>query len=241
MTDSEWLSIVNATVLRLLQKSELLSPPVDAIAIARQIPLQLVWDNSQTSRGRLQRLAGQTTILLRHDERPERVQWAAAHEIGESVIWQMAQEAGVSAEDITPRARESLANLFASRLLLPEIWWIQAEPLHMGDVPALKTVFATASHELIAMRLLDKHCPRVISIWDQGQLTRRRSNIPGKTLPLAQLELSSWQIAHESNQAVDQQGLVGRVRCWPLHESEWKREISYWEPDLHFLENSSLV
>jgi len=229
MLDQDWINATEAVVQDLLQAAEVSSPPVDALHVASRCALRLAWDDAQDTRGRLQRWGAETAILLRHDDRPERVQWAAAHEIGESVAWQIAQRAGAAACDVSPRQREQLANLLASRLLLPEPWWSAAVHATAGHLGELKAQFSSASHELIAMRLLDLESIRVVSIWDQGRLVRRRSNLPGPMLPLTSLEQSLWHVTHDTAVVSDVVESCGRLRVWPIHEPGWKREISNWE------------
>lgn len=228
MGDQAWDSIIDGVIEDVFGQTQTISPPTDALRIAQQLQLRLLWDDSQESRGRLQRFGHETAILLRHDPRPERVQWAAAHEIGESLIWQLAQRAGADFEEITPRQRENLANRVASRLLLPACWWQAAIAEIDGNLPALKERFSTASYELIAMRQLDGETPLVVSVWDQGQLVRRRQNLPGASLPLTCLEQELWQEVHNTALPADISGVLGPVRIWPIHEPEWKREIGLW-------------
>ena len=47
-------------------------------------------------------------------ERPEREQWAVAHEIGESVAYRVFERLGVSFDEALPTARELVANRLAS-------------------------------------------------------------------------------------------------------------------------------
>lgn len=239
MLDRDWINATEAVVQDLLHLAEVFLPPVDALHVARRCALLLAWDNAQDSRGRLQRWGTETAILLRHDDRPERVQWAAAHEIGESVAWKIAQRAGAEPEEVSPRQRENLANLFASHLLLPQPWFSDYVTKTSGDLQALKAQFSTASHELIAMRLLDLETVRLITVWDQGRLVRRRSNLPGKTLPLTKMEQNLWQTAHESGTVSDATDTFGRLRIWPIHEPGWKREIGCWDVNVDWLETTA--
>lgn len=84
----EMSSALDSAIAELLDSAGLVGPPVDAVALARSLGFTLAWDDGQSSRARLVRLAGRRecgglSILLKHDPRPERRQWAVAHEIGE--------------------------------------------------------------------------------------------------------------------------------------------------------------
>ncbi len=224
-----WASACDDVVAELLAAADLAGPPVDALFVGQRLQHRLAWDAQQSTRGRLVRRDGETTILLRPEERPERVQWAAAHELGESVAWRVYQLAGCDADEITPRQREQLANEIAQRLLLPTQWFQEFLRVSDGDLTALKAQFTSASYELIACRLLDFADARVVTIWDQGRQTRRLSNLPARTPPLTAVEKQVWRQTHASATATCRTGSFGRIRGWAIHEPEWKREITCWE------------
>ena len=60
-------------------------PPVDALHAARLLGCELAYDQSQQGRARQKMIEGQPAVLLKPDDRPERLQWATAHELGEIV------------------------------------------------------------------------------------------------------------------------------------------------------------
>ncbi|OYW16944.1 MAG: hypothetical protein B7Z55_13525, partial [Planctomycetales bacterium 12-60-4] len=203
--------------------------PVDALVVGRRLQHCLAWDAQQAGRGRLVRREGVTTILLRPEGRPERVQWAAAHELGESAAWRICRLAGCRSDEITPLQRERIANEFAQRLLLPARWFRRSLQTHDANLGELKAEFITASYELIACRILDFLGPCVMSVWDQGRLTRRRSNLPGRLPPVTPIELDLWRQTHDCAETVCREGAFGRIRGWAIHEPHWKREITCWE------------
>ena len=63
------------------------------------------------------------SILLRPDPRPERLQWAVAHEIGESCAYQVFERLAVDPHEAPPGSREMVSNQLAARLLLPREWF----------------------------------------------------------------------------------------------------------------------
>ena len=66
-------------------------------------------------------------------------------------------------------AGESLANLFAYRLLVPSCWFaIDAKTMDY-DLLALKKRYATSSHEVLAWRFLDLPEPCIITIIDDDR------------------------------------------------------------------------
>jgi hypothetical protein len=193
-------------------------------------------DERQQGRARYVRLKGRSsqpraTILLRPEPRLERRQWAVAHEIGEHAAHRVFAAWGVDPREASPAAREEVANRLAGRLLVPAAWFAEDGIATDWDLPHLKSRYATASHELIVRRMLECPPPIIITIFDQGAIYFRRSNVPGRVPPLSAQEWRPWQEAHQANRPAE--GMVGRcrVRAWPVHEIGWKREVLRLEVD----------
>jgi hypothetical protein len=88
----------------------------------------------------------------------------------------------------------------------------------------LKRRYATASHELIARRMLD-FAPRVtITIFDHARRTFRRGNMRPAP-PWGPLELAAWRVAHQQALTAVEANHACRVQAWAVHEPDWKREI----------------
>ncbi|MEX2111843.1 MAG: ImmA/IrrE family metallo-endopeptidase [Pirellulales bacterium] len=237
------LDAVAAEAIAALDSAE---PPVDALVLARALRLIVAWDERQSGRGRIVRLSelagtqSRGSILLRPDPRPERLQWAVAHEIGELFANRVFDQLGVDPREAPSGARETVANHLAGRLLLPHAWFAEAGAGCAWDLLELKTRFATASHELIARRMLDFPPPIGVTIFDNGRRTFRRGNLPSRMPPLVPLERAAWQRAHETHQPVVEADYLCRVQAWPIHEPDWQREIlrTEWigESDAGFVE-----
>jgi hypothetical protein len=121
---------------------------------------------------------------------------------------------------------ESLAQLFAHRLLVPSLWFAHDAPASGFEVLELKRRYHTTSHEVIAWRLLDLTEPSIITVIDNDRVARRRSN--------------AWTVKRTELSAPEKkcQGLVNRtgspqsvreagwtVQGWPVHRPDWRREI----------------
>jgi hypothetical protein len=257
VTNGEITGALDTAVSQLLDGAGIAAPPVDAVALAKQMGFTLAWDDRQSSRARLVRLGSRReksglSILLTHDPRAERRQWAVAHEIGEYLSPQVFDSLGIDPQTAPLASREKIANLFASRLLLPSDWFSADGAANNWDLLELKLRYRTASHELIARRMLDFDRPIVISIIDQCRLEFRRSNVPGRVPPLTPLERHCWQRCRDFHasgsfatsplapcgRGAGGEGFLGKaavgepmqphntvVRCWPIHEPHWKREI----------------
>ncbi|MCE5269384.1 MAG: ImmA/IrrE family metallo-endopeptidase, partial [Planctomycetaceae bacterium] len=185
-TREELSSGLDEMAMEVLHQGAVASPPVDAVDLARTLGIAVAWDDRQNGRARYVRLTSHrpertsATILLRPDPRTERRHWAVAHEIGEHVAHRVFARWGVDPRTAPANAREEVANQLAGRLLLPTAWFA-ADGQYCGWVLlALKERYATASHELIARRMLECHPPVVISIFDHRRLSFRRSNMPGR-------------------------------------------------------------
>lgn len=213
------------------------APPVDAMIVARELGLIVAQDDALASRGRLIELAdprggsqGQATVVLGPAERPERLQWALAHEVGESVAYRVFETLGVRPADVPEHGREAVANHLASCLLLPREWFRVDGPALEWDLISLKGRYTTASHELIARRLLEMAPPIVVTLCDLGKIRWRRTNAGGRPPELLPEEARVWRESHETGQVVSANldpGTTGleKVTAWPIHEPDWKREI----------------
>lgn len=212
---------VDRLVEELLAAAGIVKPPVDAIALARQ-HLGLEVDLDQ-ARGK--RPGGRKDHFLRPEPTEERRQWTVAHEIGTHLKPTLLQRLGIPPEQTRVLMGESLANLVAYRLLVPTCWLADEARLCDHDVLELKKRFPTASHEVVAWRLLDLSTPCIITIVDNEQVQRRRSNAWRITRELADPEKSCLRYVHHYSRPrlVSEQGWT--VHGWPVHQSDWKREI----------------
>src|SRR5437899_1309133 len=117
--------------------------------------MEVCLDQRQPQRGRAQRSGGQKQIFLRPEPTEERHQWTVAHEIGEHLKAALLARLGMEPGQTRAMAGESLANLFAYRLLVPTCWFKSDAVEADFDLLQLKERYRTASHEVIAWRFLD--------------------------------------------------------------------------------------
>jgi hypothetical protein len=226
----EFSAALDQVVADFLATAECDAPPVNAIALARRLGIDVAFDARLAGRARTAQVAAtarsaQPSILIRPEPRAERRQWAVAHEIGEQLAQSVFAALGISPEEAGEAARERVANLLASRLLLPTSWFAPDARHWDCDLFALKRRYATASHELIARRLLDLAAPVILSVFDQDRLTWRKSNVAGRVPPLSAAELECLRDVRSKEAAVDESLGNARVQGWPIHEPGWRREI----------------
>src|SRR5438105_3441166 len=110
---------IDGMVDELLESAKITRPPVDTIALAQEhLGMVVCLDQRQNQRGRAQRTLGKKQIYLRPEPREERHQWTVAHEIGEHLKTELLQRLDIEPDAARAMTGESLANLFAYRLLV---------------------------------------------------------------------------------------------------------------------------
>jgi hypothetical protein len=233
----EFAAALDACAAEVLWEAGVIEPPVDALAVADGLGLIVARDHGMPCRGRYVRLAeynsggsgGQGTIVVGTAERPEREHWAVAHEIGESIAWRVFERLGIAFDEALPASREIVANRFAGALLLPRRWFAADGRDFNWDLFALKERYETASHELIARRMLELRPPIVITICDLGRVHWRKSNVSARPPAMLPEEVAAWKEAHQTGlpawERLDAETGLESVQCWPVHEPDWKREI----------------
>ena len=220
------VTVIDQMVEELLESAGIQQPPVDAIALAqRRLGMVVCVDGRQPQRGRAQRSGGRRQIFLRPEPTPERHQWTVAHEIGEHFKSSLLTRLGADPAGTRPMAGESLANLFAYRLLVPTCWFAGAARDCDYDVLKLKSRFRTSSHEVVAWRLLDLPEPSIITIMDNDHVSRRRSNHWPIRRELAPPERACQQYVNYYSRPHRVQEDGWTVHGWPVHQTDWKREI----------------
>jgi Zn-dependent peptidase ImmA (M78 family) len=226
LTREEVVAAVDRTVAELLNAAGITGPPVDAIVLAqRHLGMLVCIDRGQPQRGRAQRTAGQRHIFLRPEPTEERHQWTVAHEIGEHLKPSLLQRLGIEPERTRAMAGESMANLFAYHLLVPDPWFKDEAPDGGYDLLHLKQRYRTASHEVLAWRFLDLAAPCVVTIIDNDHIYRRRSNAWRVKRQLAPAEQQCQQAVARTGEAQLVRAGGWTVQGWPVHQADWKREI----------------
>jgi Zn-dependent peptidase ImmA (M78 family) len=222
----EVVLIIDRMVRELLDKAGIIEPPVDAIALAqRHLGMTICLDQRQPQRGRAQRAGGKQQIFLKPEPTEERHQWTVAHEIGEHLKPALMERLGLEPAEVKAMAGESLANLFAYRLLVPSCWLAgDAHELNF-NLLKLKGRYRTPSHEVIAWRLLDLPDPCIVTIVDNEHISRRRSNAWPTRRKLEPAEEKCQRYVHHYSRPKMIQEDGWTVQGWPVHQTDWKREI----------------
>ncbi|MDP2898938.1 MAG: ImmA/IrrE family metallo-endopeptidase [bacterium] len=160
--------VLDKLVEELLAKCGIDRPPIEPKKIADA--LGLVYDETELEgrRGQSYRRYGRQHVEIHRKDRPERKNFALAHEIMELELKKVLDD---------PRESHRWANLGASFLLMPTPWF-RDQCIQTGfDLAKLKKVFTTASWEVIALRTLN-FSESIITIVDDDRVTRRKSSYP---------------------------------------------------------------
>ena len=228
VTCEDYTRCLDEVVSDVLAAAEITAPPIDAFSIADRLGIIVAVDDRQLGRARCARLNAasreQPTIFVRSEPRVERGQWSVAHEIGEHWSERVFAKLHINPLEAPAGSREKVANLSAARLLLPTPWFRRAAEHSDWDLFQLKRKFSTASHELIARRMLDFEPPVAIAVFDHGRLTFRRANLLGMTA-LSPPEHACRERAARTNRTSRNETSRIVVTAWPIHEPEWRREI----------------
>ncbi len=231
----------------LLWEAGIDQPPVDVFRLAQRLRIGITSDRSLANRARLVRLDSvpaeqrRGVIVLGPEAREERRHWAVAHEVGEATAHRVYETLGIHPYETPPMTREAIANALAGRLMLPRRWLVGLAQANDSDLIVLKAIFATASHELIARRLLEcSTLPLIVTIYDQEKLSWRRWNRRGRPPVFDRIEEEARHYAHQTGTPAWGEGpfdsstakdlvSISRTRCWPIHEPGWRREIIFTE------------
>lgn len=227
----EWVCVsIDQLAAELLAAAGIGGPPVDCLTLAKKLNVVVAVDRRQHARGRCARLASpfgdlQDAIFVRPEDRSERTQWTVAHELGEHFAQEIFARLALDAGDLDPGVREQTANAFANRLLTPTTWLRAAAEACDWDLPTLKHRFATASHEVLARRMLDFPRPVVVTIVDDGAVVLRRANFTSRPPKPSPIECRVRRCAFETGRPAEAREEGLRVRAWPVHEPPRRREI----------------
>ncbi len=226
LSREEVVSTVDEIVEELLDAAGVTRPPTDSIVLAqRHLGLMVCLDRRERKPGRSRRTRESEQIFLSPDQSPEQQQWTVAHAIGQHLKPDLLERLGIPTDERPALLGESLPNLLAQRLLVPTLW-LQDEVRNCdGDLLELKKRFPTASHEVIAWRLLDLADPCIITIIDNDHVHRRRSNAWRMRKELSGPEKLCQRYVNQYSRPtlVREEGWT--VQGWPIHQADWKREI----------------
>jgi len=222
-------ALLDRLVLDTLARVGCVAPPVDAIQLTKRLGMVVLQDARLQGRARRVRLSvggdrAVAAIYIRPEPRAERRHWAVAHELGEHFAPEVLAALDIEPDEATPDRREQSAHAFAERLLLPQAWLMREGAACDWDLPRLKDCFSTASYELIARRVVACLPAAVATVVDDGRIHWRR-DARGRRPPLLREERELMEDCCAAGVPRERLRNDLRLRCWPIHEAEHRREI----------------
>ncbi len=209
----EVLNIIDSRVHELLIAAGCGHPPVDTLELAER-HLKVALDSLRPPRA-----APGHRIDLRREANEEKRQAFVALAIADLLRPDLLQHLDVTPTELRSMTGESLTGLFAARLLVPTIWFTTDAPALDFDLPDLKGRYRTATHELLAWRMLDLTSPCVITLVDHGKVSRRRSNAWRVTRTLTAVEKECQAFVHRYSRPKLMQREGWTVQGWPVHHT----------------------
>jgi len=217
MDDFEEIAeLLDRIVKDLLIACQIDKPPVHPERMANKLGLVFNEAELKGRRGQSFRQGGRQHVEIHRRDRPERKSFALAHEIMELELKKVLED---------PTQCHRRANLGASFLLMPTEWFRDECLSTRFDIAELKKVFSTASWEAVALRTLN-FSEAVITILDDGRLTRRKSSYPFYVpRKLSEEENEVAQEILRTGKPQTQHFPACEVGGYPVFEEEHKRVI----------------
>jgi predicted transcriptional regulator len=235
-SQDELFDTIDRLVNALLERAGVTEPPVDALHLAEEhlgIPVEVVEPVEEDERGRPRprpRPQG-AGIFLSPDMGPEQQQKAAADGVARALMPDVLRRLGVAVGSESRQFATHLRGLIAARLLVPTRMLRGAASRCKYDLPALKRLFATATTEAVALRLLDLDEPCVIAVVDDGVVAQRRGNRSAETRKLTAAEqecvdrVTALDLPHRARRG------GWTAQGWPVPDRPFRRVIVRAVPD----------
>jgi len=229
-SQEDLIDAIERLVSGLLENAGVTAPPVDALRVAEDhigIPVEIVEPAEEDENGRRRPRARPqgSGIFLSPDMSEENRQKVVADGIARTLVPDVLRRLNVLPSEENKQFVTQIRALIVPRILIPTRLLRVALKECKYDILALKKVFATATTEAVALRLLDLDESCIIAILDDGVVATRRGNrVPaGKKLEPAE------QACHDQVLELD---LPHRVRLgewtvqgWPIPDRPFRRII----------------
>jgi hypothetical protein len=235
-SQEELLEAVDRLVNGLLERAGVNEPPVSALEIAEThlgIPIEVVEPVEADERGRPRpraRPAG-SGIFLTPDMTEEQRQKTAADGIARSLLPDIFRKLDLIPGTENKQFASQVRGLVVARLLVPNKLLRASLKECRYDLLAMKKSFATATMEMIALRLLDLDEPCVISIVDDGVVAIRRGNRFAASKKLEAPEQTCLDRVMELDLPCRVREGEWTVQGWPVPDRTFRRIILRAVPD----------
>lgn len=238
-TTEDLFDTTDRVVAELLARNGIADPPVDALALARDVFRLSVRfaeeEDDDSARGRFgarpKPRPRRDEVVLRPESPEEIHQTVCGRAVAKLLVPVVLEKLGVAPGTENKGAAKSLVGLIAPRLLLPTRWFERDARRANSDVWAIKDRYPTVQYEMIGWRLLDLDEACVVAVVDDGEVTARRGNraAAGKQLTIAETKCLARIAEHGEPVTVRADGWA--ARGWPVPTGPFNRILLRAVPD----------
>ena len=236
-TTEELYDAVDRLVWEMLERHGIEEPPVDTLMLAEEeFDFRLVEvepDEAEETPGRFgprPRRRNAREIQFRPDHSDASRAAICARACAKELVPRVLMKLGVE-QMPEQRGAHPLVSLIVPRLQLPTRWFGRDVRKSGNDLLALKRLYATVSHEVLALRWLDLDEPCVITVVDFDAIALRRSNA-------RQVERKLLPSEERCRAKIQESKLPARIRMddwtthgWPIPDGPFGRIILRSLPD----------
>ncbi|MGL4421998.1 MAG: hypothetical protein ACRCZF_15125 [Gemmataceae bacterium] len=185
VSEEDLFEAIDAAVRQLLETTEQLEPPVDAVLLVQMafgFRIQMIEPEDEEpleygEEPRRPRRPPPRTLVFKYDQSEESQQAMAARACAKAMLPGILQKIGIAPGTENRGLGNQLGALIATRLLLPTRWFARSARQTGFDLMALKDIYPSASYEALARRMLDvAEEPMVMAIVEDGSISWRRGN-----------------------------------------------------------------
>lgn len=239
-TAEELFEAIDREVRDVLDRHNVLAPPVDAEQLAQEefdlTVREQDPDDDQPEPGRFgpraPRRPNFREVVVRPDMTDEARQATCAKACAKGLIPRVFARLKVPVDPSNRSAQSQLVGFIVPRLLLPTKWFGRDARKSGWDLFELKDVYPTAGYMLIALRMLDV-CeePCVVAVVDDGVVGLRRGNMQQASKKLTRAEELAAQQALSANKPAKVRRDGWTAWAWPASGGPYNRVILRSVPD----------
>ena len=237
----ELFDAIDREVLDVLERHNLDGPPVDAEALAQDefdLLVREATDEDQAPQpGRFgprpARRPGFREVVIRPEATDQARQLICAKACAREIVPRVFTRLKAPFDRDNRSANAQVVGFIMPRLLLPTRWFRRDARKLQFHVLELRDIYATATYEMVAQRLLDiaDDDPVVVAVADDGSVVYRKANqgSPGRTLTAA--EDKARRIAEETQEPAKARLAGWTSWAYPVPDGPYHRIILRSVPD----------
>jgi len=217
------LAAMDGVVDSFLAEQRLNHPPVDWVEVALGLPGLVHESRENASPMARKREAKRGRMILTEGNGEEKNQWIAAQTLTHSLLPRVVTRLGGAEGDKVPAA---WSKLMVGRLMVPPGWFRSLWREHQGDFRILQKAFGETPLEFLVQAMSQVGSePSVSTLVDHGVVAHRFSNGPRLSRQLLPMENEVLTYVSTYSRSRRQSGPGMTVWGWPVHTSDWKKEV----------------